>query len=153
MSASRHQPIASERRQTSELTTLYAPTASAATRAPYSRAAKRQGRFARIIPSSSRRLPDQHGGDVEEPVSVDGIGRQLSEHVVLPTLARVSTRKLIDQPHERSPQARPQVDRAKRGQREHGQPVRRAELARDRAAAHVQGQVGHDDAEIPVALQ
>ena len=54
VTVSRHQLSALERRQMSEVTTPYALTASAETRAPYRRAAKRHGRFARTIPSNKR---------------------------------------------------------------------------------------------------
>jgi hypothetical protein len=61
--------------------------------------------------------------------------------------------QLADELEERPPQSRREVQCAKGGQRNDGDPVRRADLPCDGTAADPQREVGDDYAEIPVRIQ
>ena len=94
-----------------------------------------------------------------------GVGGELLEHAASPTAFQARERtvaappaaaladQLADELEERPPQSRREVQRAEGGKRDDGDPVRRADLPRDGAAADPQREVGDDDAEIPVRVQ
>ena len=96
---------------------------------------------------------------------IGGVGGELLEHAASPTasqarnptvaapLAAAVADQLADELEERTPQSRREVHRAEGGKRDDGDPVRRADLPRDGAAADPQRKVGDDDAEIPVFVQ
>ena len=95
---------------------------------------------------------------------IRGVGGELLEHAASPTASQARERavaaplaavadQLADELEERTPQPRREVQRAEGGKRDDGDPVRRADLPRDGAAADPQRKVGDDDAEIPVFVQ
>src|SRR5204862_1503441 len=108
-------------------------------------------------------LRDEEESQCSRPIY--GVGGELLEHAaspaasqarertVAPPLAAAVADQLADEFEERPPQSRREVQRAEGGQRDDGDPVRRADLARDGAAADPQREVSDDDAEIPVRIQ
>src|SRR5205814_5610610 len=108
-------------------------------------------------------LRDEEEAQCSRPIR--GVGGKLLEHAASPASSQTSERtvaaplaaavadQLADELEERPPQSRREVERAECGKRDDGDPVRRAYLPRDGAAADPQREVGHDDAEIPVRIQ
>ena len=93
----------------------------------------------------------------QRPWPIYGVGGELLEHAASPTASQTRERtvaaplpaaadQLADELEERPPQSRRKVQRAEGGKRDDGDPVRRAHLPRDGAAADPQREVGHDDA-------